>query len=60
MGTNYVDVGFELDIRTRRMIIFSSIDNLMRGASGQGIQCMNIMLGFDEKSGLEYQGYHPM
>ncbi|MFC1486467.1 N-acetyl-gamma-glutamyl-phosphate reductase [Thermoproteota archaeon] len=60
MGTNYVDIGFELDRRTRRIIAFSAIDNLMRGASGQGIQCMNVMLGIDEKTGIECQGYHPM
>ena len=60
MGTNYVDIGFELDPRTRRIIAFSAIDNLMRGASGQGIQCMNVMLGIDEKTGIECQGYHPM
>jgi N-acetyl-gamma-glutamyl-phosphate/LysW-gamma-L-alpha-aminoadipyl-6-phosphate reductase len=60
MGTNYVDIGFELDPRTRRIIAFSAIDNLMRGASGQGIQCMNVMLGIAEKIGIECQGYHPM
>jgi len=60
MGTNYVDIGFELDPRTKRIIVFSAIDNLTKGASGQGIQCMNIMLGVDEKTGLECQGYHPM
>jgi len=60
MGTNYVDIGFELDPRTGRIIIFSAIDNLMKGASGQGVQCMNIMLGIDEKTGLECQGFHPM
>ncbi|MFA5363835.1 MAG: N-acetyl-gamma-glutamyl-phosphate reductase [Candidatus Bathyarchaeia archaeon] len=60
MGTNFVDIGFELDPRTNRIIVFSAIDNLMRGASGQGVQCMNIMLGFDETTGLECQGFHPM
>ena len=60
MGTNYVDIGFELDPRAKRIIVFSAIDNLMRGASGQGVQCMNIMLGVDETTGLECQGYHPM
>ena len=60
MGTNYIDVGFELDPRTRRIIVFSAIDNLMRGAAGQGVQCMNIMLGYEEITGLECQGYHPM
>jgi N-acetyl-gamma-glutamyl-phosphate/LysW-gamma-L-alpha-aminoadipyl-6-phosphate reductase len=60
MGSNYVDIGFEIDPRTNRIIVLSAIDNLMRGASGQGIQCMNIMLGFKETTGLECQGYHPM
>jgi N-acetyl-gamma-glutamyl-phosphate/LysW-gamma-L-alpha-aminoadipyl-6-phosphate reductase len=60
MGSNYVDIGFEIDPRTRRIITFSAIDNLMRGASGQGVQCMNIMLGCEETTGLECQGYHPM
>ena len=60
MGSNYVDIGFEADPRTRRMIVFSAIDNLMRGASGQGVQCMNIMIGCEETTGLECQGYHPM
>ena len=60
MGTNYIDIGFELDPRANRMIIFSAIDNLMKGASGQAVQCMNIMLGLDEKTGLKNQGYHPM
>lgn len=60
MGTNYVDIGFEIDPRTSRIIVFSAIDNLMRGASGQGIHCMNIMLGIDEKTGIDCQGFHPM
>jgi N-acetyl-gamma-glutamyl-phosphate/LysW-gamma-L-alpha-aminoadipyl-6-phosphate reductase len=60
MGTNYIDIGFELDPRANRIIIFSAIDNLMKGASGQGIQCLNLMLGLDEKTGIEYQGFHPM
>jgi N-acetyl-gamma-glutamyl-phosphate/LysW-gamma-L-alpha-aminoadipyl-6-phosphate reductase len=60
MGSNFVDIGFELDHRTNRILAFSAIDNLMRGASGQGVQCMNVMLGVDETTGLECQGYHPM
>jgi N-acetyl-gamma-glutamyl-phosphate/LysW-gamma-L-alpha-aminoadipyl-6-phosphate reductase len=60
MGTNFVDIGFETDPRANRIIIFSAIDNLMKGASGQGIQCLNIILGVDEKTGLECQGFHPM
>lgn len=60
MGTNFIDIGFEMDSRTNRIIVFSAIDNLMKGASGQGIQCLNIMLGVDEKTGIECQGFHPM
>jgi N-acetyl-gamma-glutamyl-phosphate/LysW-gamma-L-alpha-aminoadipyl-6-phosphate reductase len=60
MGTNFVDIGFETDPRARRLIVFSAIDNLMKGASGQGIQCLNVILGVDEKTGLECQGFHPM
>jgi N-acetyl-gamma-glutamyl-phosphate/LysW-gamma-L-alpha-aminoadipyl-6-phosphate reductase len=60
MGTNYIDIGFELDPRANRIIVFSAIDNLMKGASGQGIQCLNLMLGVDEKTGIECQGFHPM
>jgi N-acetyl-gamma-glutamyl-phosphate/LysW-gamma-L-alpha-aminoadipyl-6-phosphate reductase len=60
MGTNFIDIGFETDSRTNRIIIFSAIDNLMKGASGQGIQCLNIILGVDEKTGLKCQGFHPV
>ena len=60
MGTNFIDIGFEIDSRANRIIVFSAIDNLMKGASGQGIQCLNIMLGVDEKTGIECQGFHPM
>jgi N-acetyl-gamma-glutamyl-phosphate reductase len=51
-GTNYCDIGFKLDQRNRRLILISAIDNLIKGASGQAVQNMNIMLGFDETSGL--------
>jgi N-acetyl-gamma-glutamyl-phosphate reductase len=51
-GTNYCDIGFKLDQRNRRLILISAIDNLIKGASGQAVQNMNMMLGFDETSGL--------
>ncbi len=51
-GTNFCDIGLKLDKRTKRLIIISAIDNLIKGASGQAVQCMNIVLGFDEKAGL--------
>jgi len=51
-GTNFCDIGFKLDERNNRLIIVSAIDNLVKGAAGQAVQNMNIMLGFDETAGL--------
>ena len=60
VGSNFCDIGFELDNRVKRMIILSALDNLTKGAAGQGVQCLNILLGIDERTGLEFQGFHPM
>ncbi len=51
-GTNYCDIGFKLDERNNRLILISAIDNLVRGAAGQAVQNMNIMIGLDETAGL--------
>jgi N-acetyl-gamma-glutamyl-phosphate reductase len=51
-GSNYADVGFVVDERTQRVIVVSAIDNLVKGAAGQAIQNMNIMLGLPEEMGL--------
>jgi len=51
-GTNYCDIGFKLDMRNNRLILISAIDNLVKGAAGQAVQNMNIMLGLDETKGL--------
>ena len=51
-GTNYCDIGFKLDERNNRLIIVSAIDNLVKGAAGQAVQNMNIMMGLDETAGL--------
>jgi len=60
IGTNFCDIGFELDPRANRVVVLSAIDNIMKGAAGQGIQCLNVILGVDEKTGLESTGFHPM
>lgn len=60
LGTNFCDIGFELDPHNNRLVILSAIDNLMKGASGQGVQCFNVALGIDEKAGLESIGFHPV
>jgi N-acetyl-gamma-glutamyl-phosphate/LysW-gamma-L-alpha-aminoadipyl-6-phosphate reductase len=59
-GTNYCDVGFEIDAHANRLLMFSAIDNMVKGASGQGIQCLNLMIGIDETIGLKSTGFHPM
>lgn len=60
IGSNFCDIGFELDSHVNRLIILSAIDNLMKGASGQGVQCFNVVLGVDERTGLESMGFHPV
>lgn len=60
IGTNFCDVGFEIDSRAGRLVVLSAIDNLLKGAAGQGVQCLNILLGLDEKTGLESPGFHPV
>jgi N-acetyl-gamma-glutamyl-phosphate reductase len=59
-GANYCDLGsFEVDKERNRAVIVSVIDNLIKGASGQAVQNMNIMMGFDETEGLKNIGLHP-
>ena len=58
-GSNFVHIGgFEID-DTGRLVMLSCIDNLVKGASGQAIQNMNILLGIDETLGLTHFGLHP-
>jgi len=52
VGTNFCDIGFGLDETKENAVIASSIDNLIKGAAGQAVQNMNLMLGFDETAGL--------
>lgn len=58
-GSNYCDLGFKVDDRTRRLIIVSVIDNLVKGASGQAIQNLNLIFDLDEKEGLDFAGIIP-
>ena len=59
-GSNYADVGFELDASTRRVVALCAIDNLMKGAAGTALQCANLMFGWPETSGLQFPGLHPI
>ncbi|MHC1782229.1 MAG: N-acetyl-gamma-glutamyl-phosphate reductase [Anaerolineaceae bacterium] len=59
-GTNFVDVGFDLDPDSRKVVVLAAIDNLMKGAAGSAVQAMNIMCGFVETAGLTFTGLHPI
>lgn len=52
-GSNFCDIAPLVDVRTGRIIVISAIDNLVKGASGQAVQNMNLMCGFPETMGLE-------
>lgn len=52
VGTNVLEIGWRLDPRTGRLIVISAEDNLVKGASGQAVQSMNILFGFPETAGL--------
>jgi N-acetyl-gamma-glutamyl-phosphate/LysW-gamma-L-alpha-aminoadipyl-6-phosphate reductase len=59
-GSNYADLGFELDENSGHVVSMCAIDNLMKGASGTAVQCMNLMMGWEETLGLEFTGLHPI
>ena len=52
VGTNVIEIGWRHDPRTGRVIVMSAEDNLVKGASGQAVQCFNLMCGYDETAGL--------
>ncbi len=58
-GSNYCLVCPTIDKRTNRLVVISAIDNLIKGAAGQAVQNMNLMLGFNEKAGLEASPLFP-
>ena len=55
--TNFCDIGFAA--RGKQVVVFSAIDNLVKGAAGQAVQNMNLMFGLDEKTGLIFTGGNP-
>ncbi|MDO8610620.1 MAG: N-acetyl-gamma-glutamyl-phosphate reductase [bacterium] len=59
-GTNFCDIGFEMDTKTNRLVLIGAIDNLVKGTAGQAVQAMNLMHGFPETQGLEFPGLHPI
>ena len=58
-GTNFADVGFAVDPRGGRVVTLCAIDNLMKGAAGNGVHAMNVACGYPEDSGLTFVGLHP-
>lgn len=59
-GTNFCDIGFEMDTVSNRLVVIAAIDNLVKGTAGQAVQAMNLMFGFPETRGLEFPGLHPI
>ncbi|AEB11417.1 N-acetyl-gamma-glutamyl-phosphate reductase [Marinithermus hydrothermalis] len=58
-GTNYCDIGFELEPDTGRLVVISALDNLVKGTAGHALQALNLKLGWPETLGLTYTGLHP-
>jgi N-acetyl-gamma-glutamyl-phosphate reductase len=58
-GTNLCYLGIEVDPRTGRVIVMSAIDNLMKGQAGQAVQCLNLMMGWEETVGLPDLSFYP-
>lgn len=58
-GSNFCDLGWHIDPRTRRVIVLSAIDNLVKGAAGQAVQNFNIACGFAETTGLRLAPVYP-
>jgi N-acetyl-gamma-glutamyl-phosphate/LysW-gamma-L-alpha-aminoadipyl-6-phosphate reductase len=59
-GTNYADLGFDLDESNGHVVSMCAIDNLMKGASGSAVQSMNLIMGWEETLGLDFAGLHPI
>ena len=59
-GTNFCDIGFERDPDSNRLVVISALDNLMKGSAGTAVQAMNVMLGWNEETGLGFMGLHPI
>lgn len=58
-GTNLAYIGIQVDDRTGRVIVMSAIDNLIKGQAGQAVQCLNLMMGWDEALGLPKLSFYP-
>ncbi|HEX7277601.1 MAG TPA: N-acetyl-gamma-glutamyl-phosphate reductase, partial [Acidimicrobiales bacterium] len=59
LGSNAVHLTARYDERTGYLLVLAALDNLVKGASGQAVQCANILLGLDETAGLSSIGVYP-
>jgi len=59
-GTNFCDVGFAADPHAERVVALAALDNLMKGAAGNAVQCYNVRRALPETTGLEFLGLHPL
>jgi N-acetyl-gamma-glutamyl-phosphate reductase len=59
LGTNLCYVSIEVDSRTGRVIVMSAIDNLLKGQAGQAVQCLNLMMDWEETLGLPNLAFYP-
>ncbi len=59
-GTNYCEVGFASDPHAGRVVALAALDNLMKGAAGNAVQCLNVRAGFPETTALDFLGLHPI
>jgi len=59
-GSNFCDVGFALGNGSRRLYAVAALDNLVKGAAGNAVQCLNVRLGWSERAGLDFPGLHPV
>jgi N-acetyl-gamma-glutamyl-phosphate/LysW-gamma-L-alpha-aminoadipyl-6-phosphate reductase len=60
VGSNYCDVGFELERESRRVVVLAALDNLVKGAAGNAVQALNCRCGWEETAGLTFPGLHPV
>lgn len=60
LGSNFCDVGFAVDQERSRVVVVAALDNLVKGAAGAAVQCLNTRLGWPERLGLEFPGLHPI
>jgi N-acetyl-gamma-glutamyl-phosphate/LysW-gamma-L-alpha-aminoadipyl-6-phosphate reductase len=60
LGSNFCDVGYAIDEEMNRVVAIGALDNLMKGGSGNAVQCLNIRMGWPERLGLSFAGLHPV